>query len=129
MPLLTENLLQGHTELYRSYPPQPNIPRPHHLLPSAAAEAKKARVVVALHSSESTEDESPQAEKEAEGGARRDNSPRPAVELTEALPSVPQGRRVVRKRKAQVVESSTYEFAALLNRQTSILLQADNIHL
>jgi hypothetical protein len=26
LPLLTENLLQGHTELYRSYPPQPDIP-------------------------------------------------------------------------------------------------------
>jgi hypothetical protein len=26
LPLLTENLLQGLTELYRSYPPQPDIP-------------------------------------------------------------------------------------------------------
>jgi hypothetical protein len=26
LPLLTENLLQGHTELYRSYPPQPDNP-------------------------------------------------------------------------------------------------------
>jgi hypothetical protein len=39
---LTENPLQGHTALYRSYPPQVDIPRPYHLLPSAAAEAKKA---------------------------------------------------------------------------------------
>jgi hypothetical protein len=129
MPLLTKNLLQGHTELYRSYPPQPDIPRPDHLLPSAAAEAKKARVAAALRSSESTEDESPQAEKQAEGGVRRDNSPRPAVELTDALPLVPLGRRVVHKRKAQVAESSKYGFAALLNRQTSILLPADNIQL
>jgi hypothetical protein len=129
MPLLTENLLQGHTELYRSYPPQPDIPRPDHLLPSAAAKAKKARVAATLRSSESTEDESPQAEKEAKGEARRGNSPRPAVELTEALPLVPQGRRVVRKRKTQVVESSRYGFATLLNRQTSILLHTDSIHL
>jgi hypothetical protein len=84
--MLTENLLQGHTELYRSYPPQPDIPQPDHLLPSAAAEAKRARIAQALHSSESTEDRSPLAEKETEGEARRDNSPGPAVELTEALP-------------------------------------------
>jgi hypothetical protein len=113
LPLLTEDLLQGHTELYRSYPPQPDIPRPNHLPPNAAAEAKRARVAKALHSSESTEDGNPLAEKETEGEARRDNSPGPAVELTETLPSVPQGRRVVRKRKAQVVESSRYEFATL----------------
>jgi hypothetical protein len=108
MPLLTENLLQGYTELYRSYPPQPDIPRPDHLLPSAAAEAKRTRVAATLHSSESTEDKSPLVEKEAKGEARRDNSSGPAVELTEALPLVPQGRRVVRKRKAQAIESSRY---------------------
>jgi hypothetical protein len=95
MPLLTKNLLQGHTELYHSYPPQPNIPQPDHLLPSAAAEAKRARVAAAQRSSESTEDESPLVEKEAEGEARRDNSSGLAMELTEALPLVPQGRRVV----------------------------------
>jgi hypothetical protein len=116
LPLLTEKLLQGHTELYHSYPPQPDIPRPDHLLPSAAAEAKRARVAQALHSSESMEDKSPLAEKETEGEARRDNSPGPSVELTEALPSVPKGHRVVRKRKAQVIESSQYGFAALLSR-------------
>jgi hypothetical protein len=108
MPLLTESLLQGHTELYRSYPPQPDIPRPDHLLPSAAAEAKRARVATAQRCSECTEDESPLVEKETEGEARRDNSSGPAVELTEALPLVPQGRRVVRKRKAQEIESSGY---------------------
>jgi hypothetical protein len=129
LPLLTENLLQGHTELYRSYSPQPNIPRLDHLLPSAAAEAKRARVAQAPRSSESTEDGSPLAEKETEGEARRDNSPGPAVELTEALPSVPQGRRVVRKREAQVVKSSRYGFAALLSRQTSVLLHANSIQL
>jgi hypothetical protein len=58
---------------------------------------------------------SPLAEREAEGEARRDNSPGPSVELTETLPSVPQGRRVVCKRKAQVVESSRYEFPTLLS--------------
>jgi hypothetical protein len=112
MPLLTENLLQGHAELYRSYPPQPDIPRPDHLLPSAAVAAKRARIAQALHRSESTEDESAL---EAEGEARRDNSSGPAVELTEDLPLVPQGRRVVRKRKAQKIESSRYWFAGLLH--------------
>jgi hypothetical protein len=106
MPLLTEKFLQGHTKLYRSYPPQPDIPRPDHLLPSAAAEAKRARAAAARHSSESTEDESPLAETETEGEARKDNSSGPAVELAEALPLVPQGRRVVRKRNAQEIESS-----------------------
>jgi hypothetical protein len=32
---LTENPLQGHTALYRSYPPQSDVPRPYPLLPSA----------------------------------------------------------------------------------------------
>jgi hypothetical protein len=120
MPLLTENHLQGQTELYCSYPSQPDIPRQDHLLPSAGVEAKRARIAQALHSSESTEDGSPLAEKEIEGEARRDNSPGPAVELTGTLPEVLQGRRVTRKRKAQVVESSRYEFADLLNHQTSV---------
>jgi hypothetical protein len=48
----------------------------------------------------------PLVEKETEGEARKDNSSGPAVELTEALPLVPQGRRVVRKRKAQEIKSS-----------------------
>jgi hypothetical protein len=120
LPLLTENLLQGLIELYRSYPPQPDIPRPDHLLPSAAAEAKRARVAEALPGSESTKGGSPLVERKAEGKARRDNSPGPSMELTEALPSVPQGRRVVRKRKAQEVKSSRYEYAALLS-YTSIV--------
>jgi hypothetical protein len=106
--MLIEIFLQGHTELYRSYPPQPDIPRPDHLLPSAAVEAKRARIAVAQRGSESIESESPQAEGETEGEARRDSSSGPAVELTEALPLVPQGRRVVRKRKAQEIESSGY---------------------
>jgi hypothetical protein len=108
LPMLTENLLQGHTELYRSYPPQPDIPRPDHILPSAAVEAKRARIAAAQRSSESIEDVSPQAEEETEGEARRNNPSGPAVELTGALPLVPQGRRVVRKRKAQEIESSGY---------------------
>jgi hypothetical protein len=45
----------------------------------------------ALHNSDSPEDENPLVEKEAEGEAIRDNSSRPAVELAEALPLVPQG--------------------------------------
>jgi hypothetical protein len=115
LPLLTENLLQGHTELHRSYPPQPDIPRPDHLLPSAAAEAKRAQVAEALPGSESTEGGSPLAEKEAEGEASRGNSPGLAVELTDTLPSVPQGRWVVHKCKAQEVESTRYEYADLLS--------------
>jgi hypothetical protein len=67
-------------------------------------------------------------EEEAEREAGRDNYSRPAVELTEALPQVPQGRRVVRKRKAQEVESSRYWFAALMSCQISVLLY-DSIHL
>jgi hypothetical protein len=127
--LLTENLLQGHTELYRSYPPQPDIPRPDHLLPSAIVEAKRAHIAQALPSSGSTEDEGRLVEEDAEKGAERDNSSRLAVELTEALPQVPQGRRVVRKRKTQEVESSRYWFAALMSCQISVLLYTDSIHL
>jgi hypothetical protein len=115
LPLLTENLLQELTELYCSYPPQPDIPRLDHLFPSAAAEVKRAGVAEALPGSESTERRSPLAERKAEGETRRDKSPGPSVELTETLPSVPQGRRVVHKRKAQEVESSRYEYAALLS--------------
>jgi hypothetical protein len=72
-------------------------------------------VAEALPGSESTEGESPLVERKAEGEVRRDNAPGPCVELAEALPSVPQGRRVVRKWKAQEVESSRYEYAALLS--------------
>jgi hypothetical protein len=89
MPSLTENLLQGHTKLYRSYPPRPDIPRPDHLLPSAAVEAKRARIAAAQRSSGSIEDVSPRAEEGAEGEARRDNSPEPVVELADAMPLVP----------------------------------------
>jgi hypothetical protein len=54
-------------------------------------------------------------EREAKGEARRGNSPGPSVELTDTLPLVLQGHRVVRKRKAQEVESSRYEYAALFS--------------
>jgi hypothetical protein len=103
-----ENPLQGHTELYCSYPPRPDIPRPDHLLPSAAAAAKKARLAAAQGSSESTECVGSQAREEAEGGLRRDNSSDQSVELTGALPLVPKGQRLVRKRKVQEVESARY---------------------
>jgi hypothetical protein len=53
-------------------------------------------------------------EKEAEEEASRGNSPGPSVELTDTLPAVLQGRWVARKRKAQEIESSRYEHAALL---------------
>ncbi|XP_025791677.1 uncharacterized protein LOC112872855 [Panicum hallii] len=62
----------GHTELYRSYPPQPDIPRPDHLLPSTAAEAKRVQVDEALPGSESTDGGSPLAERET--GGRREGA-------------------------------------------------------
>jgi hypothetical protein len=49
-----------------------------------------------------------QAGEEAEGEPRRDNSSDQSVELTGALPPVPKGHRLVRKRKALEVESSRY---------------------
>jgi hypothetical protein len=49
---------------------------------------------------------SSQAEEEAEGEARRDNSSEQSVELIGTLPLVPQGRRLVRKRKVQELEST-----------------------
>jgi hypothetical protein len=110
---LTENPLQGHTTLYRSYPPQSDIPRPDHLLPSTAAEVKKAQASDALPSGEMTKSGSPLVEMAAEGKANKNNSSRSSVELVEALPSVPRGRRVVRKRKAHVVEPPRYEDAIL----------------
>jgi hypothetical protein len=122
---LTKNPLQGHIELYRSYPPQPDIPRPDHLLPSAALEGKKAQASEARPSDETIESESPLAERETEGKAKRNNSAGPSVELTEALPLVPRGRRVVHKRSAHAVEAPRYEVAALVNCQISELLCAD----
>jgi hypothetical protein len=113
LPPLTKNPLQGHTELYRSYPPQPNIPRPDHLLPSAAAEAKNAQAVEAPPSDKTTESESPRAERAAEGKAKKNNSPRSSVELAESLPLVPWGHRVVHKCKAHAVEPPRYEVAVL----------------
>jgi hypothetical protein len=97
--------------IHRTIPQLPAAarhPQPDHLLPSAAVEAKRARIAQALHSSDSTKDESPLVEKEAEGEARRDNSSEPAMELTKTLPLVSQGRRLVRKRKAEAIESSGY---------------------
>jgi hypothetical protein len=77
--------------LYRSYPPQPDIPRSDHLLPSAAATAKKAR-----------------AEEEAEGEAGKGDSSEDTVKLDEALPPVPRSRRVVHKGKLLAVEVPRY---------------------
>jgi hypothetical protein len=111
--LLTENPLQGHTVLYRSYPPQADIPRPYHLLPSAAAEAKKAQSSNDQPSGETTESEIPLVEKATEGKANKNNSPGSSVELVEALPSVPRVHRVVRKRKANIVEPTRYGAAVL----------------
>jgi hypothetical protein len=88
-------------------------PRPDHLLPSAAAEAKKTQAAKALPSDETTESESPRAKRAAEGKAKKNNSPRSSVELAESLPLVPRGRRVVRKRKAHAVEPPRYEVVVL----------------
>jgi hypothetical protein len=123
LPLLTENLLQRLTELYRSYPAEPDVPRPDDLLPSTAAEAKRARVAEVLPGSESTEGGSPLAEREAEGEARRGNSPGPSMELTDALPSVPQGRGLCANEKCK--KSSPPGMNMLLCYHTSILLHAD----
>jgi hypothetical protein len=92
--------------VYRSYPPRPDVPRPDHLLPSAAAKAKRARLAAAQGSSESTEGVSSQAGEGTLGEMRRDNSSEQSVELTGALPPVPQCHRLVRKRKAQELEST-----------------------
>jgi hypothetical protein len=97
--------------LYRSYPPQPDIPRPDHLLPSAAAEAKKAQAAEDLPGGDTTESGSPQAERVTEGKAKKNNSPGSSMELDEALPVIPQGCRIVRKRKAHIVEPPRYEVA------------------
>jgi hypothetical protein len=76
LPLLTENLLWGHIELYRSYPPQPDIPRPDHLLPSAAAEAKRAQAAEALPGSEITKSGSPPGRKGSRRGGEKEQLPR-----------------------------------------------------
>jgi hypothetical protein len=119
---LTENPLQEHTAFYRSYPPQSDVPRLYHLLPSAAAEAKRAQSSDDLPSSETTESGSPLVEKAAKGKANKNNSPGSSMELVEALPSVPRGCRVVRKCKANIVKSTRYETAVLWNCQVLWLL-------
>jgi hypothetical protein len=98
---------------HRSYPPQPDIPRPDHLRPSTAAKVKKSQAAEALPGGETTESGSPLAERGTEGKAKKDNSPASSVELAEALPVVPRGRRVVRKRKAHVAEPPRYEVVVL----------------
>jgi hypothetical protein len=74
---------------------------------------KKAQASDALPGSETTESGSPLAERVTEGKAKKNNSPGSSVELTEALPLVPRGRRVVHKRKAHVVEPPRYEVVVL----------------
>jgi hypothetical protein len=59
------------------------------------------------------ESEIPLADQATEGKANKNNSLESSVELVEALPSVPRGRRVVRKRKANVVEPTRYGAAIL----------------
>jgi hypothetical protein len=123
LPLLTKKLLQGHIEVYRSYPPQPDIPRPDHLLPSAAAEAKRATVAETLPGSESTEGRSLLAEEEAEREVRRGNSPGPYVELTNTLPSVHRVAGLCANEKRK--KSSSPDMNMLPCYHTSIMLHAD----
>jgi len=91
--------------LYRSYPPQPDVPRPQYLLPSAAAAANAAKLAEELNSDETWSD-SLLAEKEAEGKATKTNCPESVVELMEALPLVSRSRQVVRQVEAG--ETSRY---------------------
>jgi hypothetical protein len=74
LPLI-ENPLQGHTALYRSYPPQSDVPRPYHLLPSAAAEAKMAQSSDDLPSGETNESEIPWWRRQLKGRRTRTTSP------------------------------------------------------
>jgi hypothetical protein len=67
-------------ELYCSYPPQPDLPRAYHLLPSAATAAKKARLAAAQSHNESAECVDSQVGEEAEGG------PRPAAAVATKTP-------------------------------------------
>jgi hypothetical protein len=81
--------------LYRSYPPQPDLPRPYHTLPSAAAEAKRARTA---------------GNESAEGGratgerVQANNSFGSSMELSNDAPLIPRRRRKMRKRKASTTD-------------------------
>jgi hypothetical protein len=55
----------------------------------------------------------PLAERVTERKAKKNNSPGSSVVLVEALPLVPRGHRVVRKRKAHVVEPPRYDAAVM----------------
>jgi hypothetical protein len=111
----------------QSYPPKPDIPRPDHLLLSAAAEARRARVAEALRGSESTEGRSHRAKKEAEEEASRGNSPGPSVELADTLLRSCRvaGLRASEKRK----KSSPPGMNMLPYCHTPILLHANISHL
>jgi hypothetical protein len=88
-------LSQDVTALNQSHPPQPDQPRPCHLLPSAAAAAERAKTA----GNESTESSRPTGER-----ARPDNSPGSSVELSDNTPLVPRRRREMRKRKASTAD-------------------------
>jgi hypothetical protein len=77
--------------LYRNYPPQPDLPQPYHLLPSAAAAAEKAKTA----SNESTESSRPN-----ERRAQANNSSGSSVEWSDDAPLIPQRCREMQKRKA-----------------------------
>lgn len=70
-------------------------------------EEKRRAEEAAAASSSSTESDIPLAEVVAREKAGRASSPSPAVELAEALPLVPRGHRVVRKRKETAANTAT----------------------
>jgi hypothetical protein len=81
--------------LYRSYPPQPDLPRPYHTLPSAAAKAQKEQIAGSeLAAGSQATGERVQA----------DNSSGSSVEWSDDAPLIPQWRREMRKRKASTAD-------------------------
>jgi hypothetical protein len=89
------NLTQDQTALYWSYPPQPDLPRPYHTLPSAAAEAKRARTA---------DNESAEGSRATGERAQANNSSGSSVELSDDAPLIPRRRRESRKRKASTAD-------------------------
>jgi hypothetical protein len=89
------NLTQDQTVLYRGYPPQPDLPQPYHMLPSAAAEAKRARTA---------DNESAEGSRATGERAQANNSTGSSVELSDDAPLIPRRRQEMRKRKASTAD-------------------------
>jgi hypothetical protein len=81
--------------LYRSYPPQPDLPRAYHLLPSAAAKAQKEKIA----GSESTAGNQATGER-----VQANDSSGSSVELSDDAQLIPQPRWEMRKRKASTAD-------------------------